>query len=110
MRSAAAIALPKDVTDLVDHIATTFRPARIILFGSHASGTAGPDSDVDLLVVTETGGRPIRRAVEIFRTLDHELPVDLFVRSPEQMLQPSPADLLLREILVEGVTVYEASN
>lgn len=110
MRTAPATTLPKDVKDLVDHIATQFRPAQIILFGSHAAGTAGPDSDVDLLVVTETHDRPIRRAVEIFRTLDHTLPVDIFVRSPDQMTQPSPADILLREILVEGVTVYEATN
>jgi len=28
-------------------------PFKIILFGSHAYGEPGPDSDVDLLVVTE---------------------------------------------------------
>lgn len=110
MRSATAIALPKDVADLVDHIATTFRPARIILFGSHATGTAGPDSDVDLLVVTETGGRPLRRAAEIYRSLPHHIPIDVFARSPEQLEDPSPRDLILTEILRHGVIVYEAGN
>ncbi len=105
MRTAPATALPKDVTDLVDHIATRFNPAQIILFGSHAVGTADDGSDVDLLIVTETGGRPIRRAVEIYRTLDHRVPVDIIVRSPEQMSHPSSADILLREILATGVTV-----
>lgn len=28
-------------------------PSKIILFGSHAYGEPGPESDVDLLVVTE---------------------------------------------------------
>lgn len=34
-------------------IVDLFHPQRIILFGSHARGTAGPDSDVDLLVVMD---------------------------------------------------------
>ncbi len=110
MRTASATALTKDVTDLVDHIATNFQPARIILFGSHASGTAGPDSDVDLLVVTETGGRPLRRAAEIFRTLSHHIPIDILVRSPEQIIDPSPRDLILTEILKHGVIVYETGD
>lgn len=110
MRTAPATALSKDVTDLVDHIAANFRPAQIILFGSHAVGPADDGSDVDLLVVTETAGRPIRRAVEICGSLDHRVPVDIIVRIPEQMSQPSPADILLREILATGVTVFETSN
>ncbi len=36
---------------MVRRIVHRFRPERIILFGSHARGDAGPDSDVDLLVV-----------------------------------------------------------
>ncbi|MAE69956.1 MAG: hypothetical protein CME06_05755 [Gemmatimonadetes bacterium] len=32
-------------------IVEQFDPDRIIIFGSHARGTAGPESDVDLLVV-----------------------------------------------------------
>lgn len=94
---------------LIDEIATRFRPAQIILFGSHASGTAGIDSDVDLLVVTEIGGRPLRRAAEIYRSLDHRLPVDILVRSPEQMASPSPGDIILREILEHGIPVYEVA-
>ncbi|HAM59033.1 MAG TPA: hypothetical protein DCQ64_27910 [Candidatus Rokubacteria bacterium] len=32
-------------------LVATYRPERIFLFGSRARGTAGPDSDYDLLVV-----------------------------------------------------------
>ena len=35
---------------MVARIVRRFHPDRVILFGSHARGTAGPDSDVDLLV------------------------------------------------------------
>ena len=36
---------------MVDRITTRFNPERIILFGSQSRGTAGVDSDIDLLVV-----------------------------------------------------------
>jgi len=39
------------IDEMVRRIVERFHPERIILFGSHARGTAGPDSDVDLLVV-----------------------------------------------------------
>lgn len=102
--------LSHDVAAVVDHIAALFRPRRIILFGSHASGQADASSDVDLLVVTETGGRPLRRAAEIYKTLDHQVPVDILVRSPEQAADPNPRDIILRTILLEGRTVYEAGD
>ncbi len=47
------------IQHMVDRIVQRFHPVRVILFGSHARGTARPDSDVDLLVVCDrwiTGG------------------------------------------------------
>jgi predicted nucleotidyltransferase len=38
-----------------------YRPERIYLFGSHARGDAGPDSDYDLLVVVSDDAPPERR-------------------------------------------------
>jgi predicted nucleotidyltransferase len=35
------------VEEAVDTIVEHFHPAKIILFGSHARGSAGHDSDVD---------------------------------------------------------------
>ena len=39
------------VSRMVEEIVRRFQPLRIILFGSHARGEAGPESDIDLLVV-----------------------------------------------------------
>lgn len=36
------------IQEMVRRIVARFRPEKIILFGSYARGTAGPDSDVDL--------------------------------------------------------------
>ena len=38
---------------LLDPVVAYFQPRRVILFGSAARGDAGPDSDIDLLVVLD---------------------------------------------------------
>jgi predicted nucleotidyltransferase len=44
------------IEEMVRRIVSQFQPDKIILFGSHARGEAGPDSDVDLLVVMQPQG------------------------------------------------------
>lgn len=38
---------------LLESVVAYFHPRRVILFGSHARGEAGPDSDIDLLVIVD---------------------------------------------------------
>ena len=45
------IATQEKIQEMVRRIVARFRPEKIILIGSYARGTAGPDSEVDLLVV-----------------------------------------------------------
>jgi predicted nucleotidyltransferase len=46
-------ALRNLVPSILDEIVATADPARVILFGSVARGEAGPESDLDLLVVLD---------------------------------------------------------
>lgn len=55
----------KIIDEMVRRIAVQFDPDRIILFGSHARGTAGPDSDADLLVIMPISGSKRRQAAQI---------------------------------------------
>jgi len=52
--------------ELVERIKTADRIDRIILFGSEAAGTAGPDSDIDLLVYTRPEFEKIKASDSIF--------------------------------------------
>jgi predicted nucleotidyltransferase len=69
---------------MVRRIVRQFRPERVILFGSHARGDAGPDSDVDLLVVMPVEGSRREKQIDI-RVALHDIPVakDVIVTSPE---------------------------
>ena len=44
--------------ELLDPVVAYFRPRRVILFGSHARGESGPDSDIDLLVLLDDDAPP----------------------------------------------------
>jgi predicted nucleotidyltransferase len=72
------------IARMVRRIVRTFHPQLIILFGSHARGAAGPDSDVDLLVVMDFEGAARDKGLEIMQALhDRLLPVDVIVTRPE---------------------------
>jgi predicted nucleotidyltransferase len=72
------------IQEMVRRIVEGFDPERIILFGSRARGDAGPDSDVDLLVVMETESKH-EAAVQILVTLDvMGIAKDVIVVTPEE--------------------------
>jgi len=74
----------KMINEMVNRIVEHFDPEKIILFGSHARGEAGPESDVDLLVVMPITGSKRKKMVEIGVAL-HEIPLakDIIVTTPE---------------------------
>ncbi len=72
------------INEMVKRIVRRFDPDQIILFGSAARGNAGPDSDVDLLVVMRVEGSRREKAVEIGVALnDIPVPKDIIVTTPE---------------------------
>jgi uncharacterized protein len=92
---------------LVSEIATRFDPERIVLFGSHALGTAHADSDVDMLVIMDTPLSEAEQAVRICQALDYRFGLDLIVRTPETLERRlGLGDSFLREVLTTGRTLY----
>ena len=69
---------------MVKRIVRLFAPEKIVLFGSHANGTAGADSDVDLLVVMPVKDSKRKKAVEIGVALhDFSVSKDIVLSTPE---------------------------
>ena len=97
--------------EVVERIIGAFDPQRIILFGSRASGETGPASDVDLLVVMENGEGPMQRSAQVARVLlDIPFPIDILVRTPEELEHRLDiGDYFIREIVEGGRVLYERS-
>lgn len=112
MRLTFFVISTADIQRYCDAIARAFRPERIILFGSHASGEPHPDSDVDVLVVMPRAKRHGRRpALAIRRSVSAGFPVDILVREPREMARRlREGDSFLREITDKGRVMYEASH
>ena len=90
----------RKIEEMVRRIVERFHPEQVILFGSYARGKAGPDSDVDLLVVMPVSGSKRKIAVEIDLALaGMGLPKDIIVVTPEEVAR-------LRDIV--GTIVYPA--
>ena len=97
------------ISTMVDRIVGAFQPSRIILFGSHARGTATEWSDVDLLVILPNVSDKRDTAIEIRRVLG-DLPVckDIVVATPEEVARRGNlVGTVLRSALREGKVLYE---
>ncbi|OGX06380.1 MAG: hypothetical protein A3G87_01655 [Omnitrophica bacterium RIFCSPLOWO2_12_FULL_50_11] len=101
--------IQKKIDEMVRRIVERFHPEKIILFGSHARGAAGPDSDVDLLVVMHVRGSRRQKATEIDLSLsDREIPLDLLVVTPEQFARERDMiGTVIRPAAHEGKVLYE---
>lgn len=99
--------------ELVERIKAAGKVDKILLFGSAATGTAGPDSDIDLIVVLDRDTIPgnyrersinylqISRAI---RTFEKQHPIDLLVYTrPEFEMIKNNGSLFVRRVLREGI-------
>ena len=98
---------------LLDHVTKTiverFHPKRIMVFGSHARGDAGPDSDLDLFIEMDTPRRPPDRAIEVSEIFGlRSWPMDIVVYTPEEVRRLRHVNgTLLSVIEKEGKVLYE---
>ena len=101
---------PKLLLEIRSRLASEVGPSRVYLFGSHAWGTPGSDSDVDLLLVMPRLDGPraevLKRAYRAVRDL--RVPAEFVVRTEDEMTRQAtvPASLAWkvsqRGILLHG--------
>ena len=95
---------------IVERITERFRPEKIILFGSYATGRPRPDSDVDLLVVMPARNE-VEQAIRILNVIDRSFPLDLLVRTPQNLKwRIAEGDWFLREVVGTGKVLYEKTH
>ncbi len=99
------------INKMARRLARRFKPDQIILFGSHARGTAGPDSDVDLLVVMPLTGSKRDKEIEMRVALhDIRVPFDIIVVTPDEVARRrNIPGTIIRPALLEGRVLYARS-
>ncbi|MFW5821979.1 MAG: nucleotidyltransferase domain-containing protein [Tangfeifania sp.] len=75
----------KKIEEIKQQIVRDFNPRKILLIGSYASGTQNKDSDLDLLIVTDSDLPRHHRAFNIRKSLiGNEIPLDILVYTPDE--------------------------
>lgn len=101
----------EQIEELGRRIAIEFDPDRVVLFGSYGRGVPTADSDVDLLVVLPFEGKAVYKSVEMRLRLRPPFPVDLIVRTPDNVRQRlALGDTFMEDILEEGKVLYETDR
>jgi predicted nucleotidyltransferase len=81
----------RDLPVILQTITEIAKPEKVILFGSQADGSAGPDSDIDLFLVVDApeGVNKIQSAIRerLFKRITS--PLDLVFCSPHRFLERS---------------------
>jgi len=98
----------QNIEKMVKRLVERFDPDQIILFGSHARGTAWPDSDVDLLVVMPVSGSKRDKQVEMRVALhDIRVPKDIILVTPEEAARRRDiVGTIVHPALREGKVLY----
>jgi uncharacterized protein len=96
------------LAEITQRIVAVSDPQEIILFGSQARGEAGPDSDLDLLVIKDGVASPRAEAARIYRALAGiTTPVDVVVaRSDYVRRHRDVIGTIVRPALREGKVIY----
>ncbi|MBU0573259.1 MAG: nucleotidyltransferase domain-containing protein [Candidatus Margulisbacteria bacterium] len=100
-------ALIKTVTQ---KITDKFKPQKIILFGSNASGSPNQDSDLDLFIIMPSSLRRDERSREVSNLLgDRLFPLDVLVYTPDEIASSlKRGNSFIKEILEKGKILHES--
>ncbi len=104
----------KIISEIVEKLKETYKPRKIILFGSYAYGKATEDSDIDLFIVKNTGKRRIDRFVDVKRIIykpELRIPISPLVYTPKELEERlRMGDNFINEILKKGVILYDRDS
>lgn len=97
--------LSLEIREAIEGLRRATRVERVIVFGSRATGTAGPDSDVDLVLIDPRfeGVKSFKRSPPFRRHWPALLPVDMLCYTPAEFEALKARPTLAREAAEHGV-------
>lgn len=99
----------KELAKIIKILVTSYKPERVVLFGSAGRGDYSEDSDLDLLVIKEGLDKITRqeRSIKVNTLLPHNLPMDILVYTPYEIKKRLYlGDPFIKNILSEGRVLY----
>ncbi len=80
---------------------------KIIVFGSLVSGDFGKDSDIDLIVVSDSfrGKKMFKRGIGLHKNWNLDYPVDFICLTPEEFSRKSRQVSIVSQALKDGLVL-----
>lgn len=97
MAKKTSAKINKIIKDYIDIVREDLPVAKVILYGSHAKGTARKESDIDIAVISKNFGKnPRKEGQYLFRKLwkTDNSSIDPVGYSPQDFNSPNPSPLL----------------
>lgn len=112
-RSATSVKLDPAVTRFAQRLSKDIGATAVLLFGSHARGTNGPDSAYDFIIVSEqfVGVDPFERGLGLkllFYEVGEPAPMHLHCLTPEEFEIGKNRISMLAEVLPEAIDLLDA--
>jgi predicted nucleotidyltransferase len=104
------MAIPLVPDELLGPVVAYFNPRRVILFGSAATGVAGPDSDIDLFVIVDddTPAEKLTLAAGHESRRGFKRAVDIVpCRERTYLAKSAIAGTLAYDVARDGIVIYE---
>ncbi len=102
-------ALEAELARVLPLLIDEYGAEKVILFGSLATGEIGEWSDLDLIVIKETGKEFMDRIDDVTRLTRPQLATDVVVYTPAEFKRLCAGRRFFREeIVAKGRGVYEA--
>ncbi len=75
-----------EIQQIASEIAESLHPQQVLLFGSYAEGTATDDSDLDLLIIMQSGEPRYKRSASVRKLFwPPKTAMDILVYTPEEV-------------------------
>ncbi len=98
--------------ELLEQLLRAIQPEKVVVFGSYATATATPASDIDLLVIWDSDLPRDQRQEAISRALrPRRIPLDILAYTPAEVTHCLRASgSFVGHILATGKVLYERAS
>lgn len=98
--------IPLELSHITQQLIAKYSPQKILLFGSHAKGTARNSSDYDICVIAEASNKR-NMLTDMYLSIESDTPIDfLLYTSSEWEQSVSDKYSFASKLNQEGVILY----
>ena len=99
----------QEIENIKNIIIKAYKPEKIILFGSAATGKINEGSDLDIFIVKKTTSSFTQRYIDVTKLFSaKKIPADFIVYTPEEFMKAQKQKrFFLEQVLNQGKILYE---